>query len=109
MTIEIHSPNLQVSEKILDAIKKKIMALSHLSETISRAEIFLTEDSSLRKEKKVCKIRLSIFGDNLFVHKYADSFEAAATSAIRILKRLLNKKAKDRNTLPDEVISTVKV
>ncbi|HET9433401.1 MAG TPA: HPF/RaiA family ribosome-associated protein [Chitinophagaceae bacterium] len=109
MTIEIHSPNLQVNERTIDAIKKKVLNLSHLGEKISRAEIFLTEDAPLVKEDKICKIRLSIFGDDLFVSKNADSFGKAAMAAIRALKKGLKKKQELRNQPPEEVTSTVDI
>lgn len=109
MTIEIHSPNLKVSEKVLDMIKKKVLTLSHLSEKVSRSEIFLTEDHALKNENKVCKIRLDIFGDTIFVHKNASSFENAAMSAVKVLKRRLKKRTEQRNEPPDQITSTVKV
>lgn len=109
MTIEIHSPNLQVNERTIDAIKKKVLNLSHLGEKISRAEIFLTEDAALPREDKICKIRLSIFGDDLFVSKNAESFGNAATAAIRALKKGLKKKQELRNEPPEEVTSTVDI
>ena len=109
MTIEIHSPNLQVNARAIDAIKKKVLTLSHLGEKVSRAEIFLTEEAALGKENKTCKIRLSIFGDDLFVSKNADSFVKPATAAIRVLRRGLKKKQEVRNELPEEVTTTVDV
>jgi putative sigma-54 modulation protein len=109
MTIEIHSPNLQVGEKIIANIEKKVLSLSHLGEKVSRAEIFLTEDGDLPEENKVCKIRLSIFGDDLFVRKNAASFEGAALSAIKVLKRNLKKKQELRDKLPEEKTSTVDI
>lgn len=109
MTIEIHSPNLHVDERTIDIIKKKVVNLSHLGEKISRAEIFLTEDIALPEKNKICKIRLSIFGDDLFVSKNADSFGKAATAAIRILRRGLMKKQEVRNDLPEIVTSTIDI
>ena len=109
MTIEIHSPNLQVSEKTIKAIEKKVLTLSHLGEKVSRAEVYMTEDPALPLENKVCKIKLTIYGDDLFVHKNADSFEKAAFSAIKVLKRSLKKKQEVRNSLPDELTTTVEV
>ena len=109
MTIEIHAPNLQVNERTIDTINKKVLNLSHLGENISRAEIFLTEDPALPKENKTCKIRLSIFGDDLFVSKNADNFEKAATDAIKVLKKGLKKKQEQRNEPPEEVTSTVNI
>jgi hypothetical protein len=63
----------------------------------------------LGKEDKICKIRLSIFGDDLFVSKKADSFGKAATVAIRVLKKGLKKKQEVSNELPEEVTSTVDI
>lgn len=109
MTIEIHSPNLQVREKTIENIKEKILSLSHMGEKISRAEVFLTENTALPEKNKNCKVRLSIFGDDLFASKNADSFGVAATSAINVLKRALKKKEKIRNTPPEEITSTVDI
>lgn len=109
MTIEIHSPNLQVNEKTVDAIKKKVLNLSHLGEKISRAEIYLTKEAALAKEDKICKIRLSIFEDDLFVSKNADSFGKAAMAAIRVLKKGLKKKQERRHEPQEEVTSTVNI
>ena len=109
MTIEIHSPNLQVNEKTINTIKKKVLSLSHLGEHVSRAEIFLTENTAIPKENKTCKIRLSIFGDDLFVSKNADSFGKAATAGLRALKKGLKKKQELRNEPPEQVTSTVDI
>lgn len=109
MTIEIHSPHLKVNETTLEKIEKKIVTLSHLGEYISRAEIFLTEDQSIVKENKICKIRLNLISDELFINKNADSFEKAAGDAIKVLKKRLKQKAEQKNMPPDEIISTVKV
>ncbi len=109
MIIEMYSPNLKISEKILKAIEKKVMTLSRFGENISRAEIVLTEENSTGKENKNCKIRLDIFGDTLFAHKTADNFERAAMSVIKILKARLKENFEQRNVPPDEVISTVDV
>jgi len=109
MIIEIHSPNLKVDDETLDGVKRKVLSLSHLSENVSRAEIFLTEENERPKENKTCKIRLDIFGDTLFVHKDADTFENAAASAVKILKRRLKKRNEHRSEPPDEITSTVNI
>lgn len=109
MTIEIYSPNLKVSQKIIDKIEKKLLELSHLGEKISRAEVFLSENKVLPKQNKICKIRLDIFGDTFFVQRKSDSFENAAATAIRVLKRSLKKKQAQRNLPPEEITSTIKI
>jgi len=109
MVLEIYSPNVKISEKTLDLIKRKLLLLSRLKEKISRAEIFLQEESLLPKHNKVCKIRLEIFGNTLFVEKKSTSFQTAAISALKTLKRRLKEKSKLKDDTGDEVTSTVKV
>lgn len=109
MTIEIHSPPLKVSEKTLDFIKKKVTDLSHAGENISRAEIFLIEENVPGTKTEGCKIRLDIFGDTLFVHQTANTFEKAARSAIKILRGMLKKRFEARGLPPDKITTTVKV
>ena len=97
MKILIRSPHLKIRQDTLDAIKKKVLTLSH--DKISKAEVFLIEEDSLRKQKKVCNIMLYIFDDALFVHKTGDDFEEAATAAVRTLKRRVNRSEKLRGEL----------
>lgn len=106
MTIEIHSPHLKIKETDLKIIEQKIVALSHLGKHISRAEIFLTKDPPGVKQNKVCKIRLDIIGDTLYVHKNADSFEKAARDAIKVLKKRLTQKVEHKNEPADIMVST---
>jgi putative sigma-54 modulation protein len=105
MTIEIYAPHLKINEMLIDDIKTKLASLSHLSEKISRAEVFLQEEGKL----KSCKIRLDIFGDTLFVHKTGKRFQGAVSSAMSALRRLLKAKVEQRNEPVEEIISTVKV
>jgi len=109
MIIEINSPILKVSHEAATAMERKVMRLARSGEKISRAEIFLTEENSTVKENKNCKIRLDIFGDTLFAHKTAETFERAAESGIKILKKMLKGNSGQRNVLPDEIITTVNI
>jgi ribosome-associated translation inhibitor RaiA len=98
MKILIRSPHLKIRQGTLDSIKKKVLSLSHLNGKISKAEVFLIEEGSLKKQKKVCNIMLYI-DDTLFVHKTGDDFEEAATAAVRTLKRRVNRSEKLRGEL----------
>ena len=100
MIIEFHSPRLDVSEKMLETIKKKVKTFSRFGESISRVEIFLTEENSPSNDNKTCKIRLLIFGDTVFAQKTSDSFEKAAIAVTRVLKRRLSERFKERNLPP---------
>ena len=106
MIIEIQAPNLKVSEAVITAIKKKLLSISHLGEKISMAEVYLAEENK-PADNKTCKITLLLTGDSLFVNKHADSFEKAASLAIRILKKRLKKIVENRNEPPEEIITTV--
>jgi hypothetical protein len=109
MTIEIYSFHVKIKETTLKTIEKEIVALSHLGRRISRVEIFLTEDPATVKENKICRIRLDIIGDTLYVHRNADSFEKAAGDAIKVLKKHLSQKVEYKNKPADKIINTLKV
>ena len=108
MTIEIHSPGVQVEKSLVKKIETKLVKLSHISEKISRSEVYLTREKVLSKKDKACKIRLDIFGDTLFVHKHAETFEKAAMDAIKVLKKLLKQKAELHNEPEPDILTTVK-
>ena len=109
MTIEIYSPHPEVSEKVVNSIKRRLVTLSHLSEKISRAEVFLIEENSANGYFKACKIRLDIFGDTLFVHKAGKTFEQSVALALAALRRRLRIKPGEKNRVAGEVVSTVNV
>ncbi len=70
MTIEFHTPIGLVSEKMINSIRHDVMELAHIHKKITRAEVALREDKKIeRAENKICEIRLTIQGDNLFVRK----------------------------------------
>lgn len=109
MTIEIHAAPMKEDVKLIDFIKEKLMALSHLHHHISRAEVNLFEYKELRKQNKVCEIRLDIFGENLFVRREADQYKKSVTAVLKELKKLVKEQVKHQNEPPDITTSTVKV
>jgi ribosome-associated translation inhibitor RaiA len=109
MTIEFHTPYGKVTEKLLNSIRKDVLELSHINKKISRAEIELKEDQGIIKgENKICEIRLSVYGDNLFVRRCTENFEKSSKAAIKELKRLIRLQVKKQNEPPDIKLSTVK-
>ena len=52
MKILIRSPHLKIRQGTLDAIKKKVLSLSHINGKISKAEVFLIEEDSLKKTEE---------------------------------------------------------
>lgn len=109
MTIEFHTPYGRVTEKLLNSIRHDVMELSHINKKISRAEIMLKEELSIVEgENKICEIRLSVYGDDLYVRTRTENFENSAKSAIKELKRLVRQQVKKPNEIPGNLAGTVK-
>jgi len=110
MTIEFHTPYGKISEKLVKSIRNDVMELSHINKKITRAEIEFKEDPGiLHGENKVCEIRLSIYGDNLFVRRSTENFEKSSKAAIKELKSLVRQQVKKQNEPPEFLLSTVKI
>lgn len=110
MNIEFHTPFKKVSEKLINKARKEIMEMVHLNKKISRAEVFLREEENANySDNKVCEIRLSIYGDNLFVHTRAENFEKAVKLAINDLMKIVKQQVSKQKETPDKITSTVKV
>ena len=110
MTIEFHTTYGKVSEKIISDLRNEIIALSHFAKNIARAEVILKEDNTIvPDENKICEIRLTIFGDDLFAHARSENFKNSAKDALKDLKRMVKQQIKKINEPPDELLSTVKI
>jgi 3-hydroxy-3-methylglutaryl CoA synthase len=109
MTIEFQVSQVKGSSALVDFIKNELMALAHLNKRISRAEVYLHEDNTARKQNKVCEIRLDIFGESVFVRKETGQYKKSATEVLEELKRLVKEQVKHQNEPPDVTTSTVKV
>jgi ribosome-associated translation inhibitor RaiA len=109
MCIEIHAPHSDVDESILMPVKEKVLSFSHIMKDIVKAHIFLREDAPQDKENKICEIKLILYGDVLFVHRRADSFEVAAWQALADLEKQVTEQVKLQNELPDNINSSVRV
>jgi putative sigma-54 modulation protein len=110
MIIEIHAPHSEVNESILKPVKEKVLSFSHLIKDIVKAEIILRDDTAASpQENKVCEIRLTMYGDSLFVHRRSDSFNESACLAVNELEKAVQEQARLNHGLPDQITSTVKV
>jgi len=109
MIIEIHAPHDAVHESILNQVKEKVLALSHLMKDIVKAEIFFREDKPQTKESKICEIKLTLYGDTLFMHRRSGSFKEAAWQATSELEKQVLQQVKLQQEPPDQITSTVKV
>lgn len=110
MTIEFQTVAAIVPEKLVTFMRDELLQLSHLNSKISRAEILLKEDDSIIKsENKICEIRLTVYGDNLFTHTRTGNFEASAKEAIKELKKMVKQQIKEQKEPPEKSTSTVDV
>ncbi|MFL5743521.1 MAG: HPF/RaiA family ribosome-associated protein [Niastella sp.] len=110
MIIEIHAPHSEVNESILKPIKEKVLSFSHLIKDIVKAEIILRDDATASpQESKVCEMRLTLYGDSLFVHRRSGSFNESACLAVDELEKAVHLQVQLEHGLPDQITSTVKV
>lgn len=110
MHIEFKTTYKKVPEKLISKMRDEFVQLSHLYKFISKVEVVLNSDESIiSAENKICEIRLSGSGNDLFVHTRMENFESAATEALKELKKKAKQQAKKIKELPQEVTSTVKV
>ncbi len=109
MTIEIHSPQGQVSQWVIDYVKEKLMEFYHRDREIARAQVYFRqiEDNPLGTD--VCEIQLTIYGNSLFIHRTAGSFEMASREAIEELTSRIDDQIGKQKEPPDQATSTVKV
>lgn len=99
MKINIQSLSFYASDKLNDFTIDKVNKLAHFTDQIVDVEVILKLDKSDTNENKVCEIRLSIPGNDLFASKQQSTFEEAVLKTVEALKQQLlswKEKAHDR-------------
>lgn len=109
MNIEFQAPQGQVKEWLINHVRNELMKLYHKDKEISRAAVYFREKANDPFHDRICEIDLAIYGDSVFVHRKADSYEQAAREALAELAQKVDTQMKKQNEPPDEVTSTVKV
>ncbi|MBZ5857496.1 hypothetical protein [Flavihumibacter profundi] len=110
MTIDIHTPHDGLQDEVVEYAKQAMIRLSHQYKTIARVGCVMREDPLISlPENKVCEIKVTIYGENLFTHSRTDRYESAVAEAIAHMKNQLSLLASRENELPDKVTTTVKV
>ena len=105
MTIEFQTAYGKISEILVSKIRNEIVNLSHLNKDISRAEVLLKVEETIRPgDNKVCEIRLIISGGELLSHSPTTNFTISAKEAINELKKMVNQQVPS-----EEIFSTVEV
>lgn len=109
LCIDVHAPNSEVHESMLKQLKERVLSFTHNMKDIVKAHVFLREDNPSSPENRVCEIKLTLFGDVLFVHRRAASFELAAQQAVSDLEKQVAEQIKQQHDLPDDINSSVRV
>ena len=86
MTIEFHTPHGHVKEWILTFLMRRLMQLHNKDPKISRAQVYLRD---VEGGEKSCDLDLTIYGDCLFFHHRAASFEEACLYVMHQLEEKL--------------------
>ncbi|WP_339792266.1 MAG: HPF/RaiA family ribosome-associated protein [Imperialibacter sp.] len=87
----IETPNFNAKDSLTDFVKLHVEKLETLSDQIVESRVFLKLDKFDNKENKVCEIKVSLPGNDLFASKHADSFEEAVAQCVDALKHQLKR------------------
>jgi putative sigma-54 modulation protein len=91
MQITIQYLHFTASAQLNELVNEKISKLGHLSDKVESADVCLKADKGESGEDKLCEIRLSIPGNDLFVKKHAHTYEEATTKAVDALHEQISK------------------
>ncbi len=92
MKVNIQSLHFTASEELKTFVHEKVSKLEHFNEKILSAEVTLFAEDPKMKENKHCEIRLVVPGNDDFVKKNAESFEAAVLNSVDALQKILRRK-----------------
>jgi putative sigma-54 modulation protein len=109
LCIEVHAPHSDVHEPMLKQLKEKVVSFTRNMKDIVKAHVLLREDNPAHTENRICEIKLTLFGDVLFVHRRAASFELATEQALQDLEKQVAEQVKLQHDLPDNINSSVRV
>ena len=90
INIILHAIHFDADVKLENFIDDRVQKLSHLSEHIIEAEVFLRVEKGV--ENKLAEIRLKLPGNDLFAKKSSKTFEEAIDSVTEALRRQLKKR-----------------
>lgn len=109
MNIEFHNPKNDVREWVIGYAKDKLVELHKRDKEISRAQVYFKRKNTAQPDDKVCEIDLTIYGDSLFIHCSANSYEQAVRHAIQELTQKVDEQISKHSEPPDELTSTIDV
>ena len=109
MNIDFFVADGEVKEWVIDLVKEKLLELYQLEKNISKARVNFKEQTESEGGTSVCEIELTIYGNSLFVHRNAASFEQAAREVMTELEERVKEQMRNQNQSFEEITSTVSV
>ncbi|MEO9022575.1 MAG: HPF/RaiA family ribosome-associated protein [Ginsengibacter sp.] len=94
MKINLKTLKFRAKKELKDFVNDKVSKLSRYDDKIISAEVTLQIDTAGVPENKICEIRLVVPGNDDFVSKNADTFEAAILDSVVTLQKVLQRKKK---------------
>lgn len=92
MEIKIQSLHFTTNSQLEDFVQTKMSKLSHLNERVILANVCLKIDKADKLNNKVCEIKLSLPGNDLFAKKRSETFEEAINETVDALQQQLKKR-----------------
>lgn len=98
MKARIKSVKFKADKKLEEFIQEHVDKIMPLFDGIDSCDVMLRLNKDEKKENKIVEMKLGIVGNDIFVKKYAKTFEEAMTSAsVAVKKQLMKRKEKIKN------------
>lgn len=92
MSLEIQFVHMQSNDQLKELVQQKVDKLKSKYSWITNVAVFLKKENHNSDRDKVCEIRLSVPGPQLFASTVDDTFEKAINRTIEELGIQLEKK-----------------
>lgn len=92
MTIDINYLHMPVSESLSNFVTNKLNKLGAKYSWIIRAEVLFKQENNPSENNKICEIKLSVPGQNLFAQTNETFFEKAAVATLDSIEKQLKKR-----------------
>ncbi|HEY0031038.1 MAG TPA: ribosome-associated translation inhibitor RaiA [Bacteroidia bacterium] len=91
MEIIIQSLHFTAGQQITDYTREKVNKLLHFYSRVEKVNVVLKFETRDKPENKVCEVRLSIPGKDLFAESIAETFEEAINETVEALEQQIKK------------------
>ena len=92
MKVNLKSLKFRAKKELKDFVEEKVSKLSRFDDKIISADVTLLLDTAAVPDNKICEIRLVVPGNDDFVKKNAETFEAAVLDSVDTLQKVLQRK-----------------